>query len=422
MKHTAMKILLVLALASCLLFGTVGAVFAEEAQQSELNQLLSDIQGLMTKYGPEIAEEVRNGSKEGTMRYFEPEENSYYVAIGEERILKNAKSYADLLAADLSASYVKLAKSDMTMEQIPEAILQNNGSKIAMADIITLNLSINTFAKMAVNLVLGSDEGVAMDWNRYVPAEGVAEIQDTLSRLKQYLIQSGVSGAVSPLLLPGVTKEDALVIAAESFAYGTLSYATALPQVLDEIHAMNPNARIFVVGMDNPLSGASIKLSSGETMDLGSYVGHLIKMTDDCAQTAALERDYVTFVSASGTANSNDGATLTENKLILNYLNGVKAEALPNADGHAYINEKIQFSFRKMGDVDGDGAVSYNDALKALRASIGMETLDADAEAVGDVDGKLGLSYNDALKILRVSIGMDTFEPEFNDDNMTDIF
>ena len=88
MKHTAMKILLVLALASCLLFGTVGAVFAEEAQQSELNQLLSDIQGLMTKYGPEIAEEVRNGSKEGTMRYFEPEENSYYVAIGEERILK----------------------------------------------------------------------------------------------------------------------------------------------------------------------------------------------------------------------------------------------------------------------------------------------------------------------------------------------
>ena len=52
MKHTVTKILLVLVLASCLLFGAVGSVFAEEAQPSELNQLLSDIQDLMTKYGP----------------------------------------------------------------------------------------------------------------------------------------------------------------------------------------------------------------------------------------------------------------------------------------------------------------------------------------------------------------------------------
>ena len=79
---------------------------------------------------------------------------------------------------------------------------------------------------MAVNQVLGSDD-VAMVWSQYVSAEGVAEIQDTLGRLKQYLIQSGVSGDVSPLLLPGVTKEDALVTAAESFAYGTLAYAAA---------------------------------------------------------------------------------------------------------------------------------------------------------------------------------------------------
>lgn len=408
MKHTATKILLVLVLASCLLFGTVGAAFAEESQQSELNQLLTDIQGLMSKYGPEIPEEVKSGTKLGTLRYYKPSENSCYVAIGEKRILKDTKSYADLLAADLSASCVKLSEADLMMDQVIEKILNVKAAEIEQAELITLNLSINTFAKMAVSEIMGFDDGIELNWSKYISStEGVAEIQSTLNKLKQYFVQSGVSGPVSALM-PGVTKEKALTTAAESFAFGTLAYASALPQVLDEIHRINPNARVIVVGMDNPLGGSSIKLSSGEIMELGDYVGKLIQMTDDCAQTAALERPYVTFVSAPNAKNANDGKTLTETNLILTYLSGVKADAIPDAEGHAYINAQIQASFRKMGDVDGNGSVTYNDALKILRASIDLEKLDADAISVADVDGKTGISYNDALKILRFSIGMDT--------------
>lgn len=421
MKHTATKILLVLVLASCLLFGAVGSVFAEEAQPSELNQLLSDIQGLMTKYGPEISEEVQNGTKLGTLRYYSVGAKSHYVAIGEDRILKSDKSYADLLAADLGIGKTKLKASDLLMDQIPEKILKSNGSEIKKADLITINLSINTFAKVAVSEILGSNDGVALDWNKYVAEEGVAEIKATLDALKQYLIKSGVSGSVSALL-PGVTKEKALVTAAESFAYGTLAYAVTLPQVLDQIHTLNPNARIIVVGMDNPLSGASIKLSSGEIMDLGGYVGKLIKMTDNCAQTAALERQYVTFVSAPDAENANDGKTLSETQMILAYLNGVKAEALPNSNGNGYINERIQASFRKMGDVDGNGSAGYADALKILRSTIGLDTLDADGASVADVDGNGSVGYTDALKILRASINLDTLEPKTADrQNMTDL-
>ena len=141
-------------------------------------------------------------------------------------------------------------------------------------------------------------------------------------------------------------------------------------------------------------------------MELGSYVGKLIKMTDDCAQAETLTRPYVTFVSAPDAANANDNTTLSENKVITDYLRSVKDDAIPNAEGQAYIAGKIKASFRKLGDVNGDGVTNYNDALLVLRASIKLATLDEEAKLIGDVDGKAGLSYNDALKILRASIGL----------------
>ena len=77
MKHSVTKILLVLALVGCMLFGMLGTVFAEEPQESELNALLSDIQGLMNKYGPEIPQEVKAGTEKGPGGRSESSANSY---------------------------------------------------------------------------------------------------------------------------------------------------------------------------------------------------------------------------------------------------------------------------------------------------------------------------------------------------------
>ena len=59
-----------------------------------------------------------------------------------------------------------------------------------------------------------------------------------------------------------------------------------------------------------------------------------------------------------------------------------------------------------MGDVDGNGKLTYNDALIVLRASIKLTELTAQQEALADFDGNGKLDYNDALKILRASIGL----------------
>jgi hypothetical protein len=57
-----------------------------------------------------------------------------------------------------------------------------------------------------------------------------------------------------------------------------------------------------------------------------------------------------------------------------------------------------------MGDVDFDGKLSYNDALKVLRYSIGLESLEN--PAVADITGDGNVNYEDALGILRASIGL----------------
>ena len=57
-----------------------------------------------------------------------------------------------------------------------------------------------------------------------------------------------------------------------------------------------------------------------------------------------------------------------------------------------------------MGDVDFDGKLSYSDALKILRYSIGLEALEN--PAVADITGDGNINYEDALVILRASIGL----------------
>ena len=61
----------------------------------------------------------------------------------------------------------------------------------------------------------------------------------------------------------------------------------------------------------------------------------------------------------------------------------------------------------KLGDVNGDGTLSYKDALKVLRASIKLDTLTAEQEVLADFDGNGTINYEDALKILRTSIGLE---------------
>ena len=66
----------------------------------------------------------------------------------------------------------------------------------------------------------------------------------------------------------------------------------------------------------------------------------------------------------------------------------------------------------KTGDLDGDGEVTYLDAMEALRASVGLVELPEDIKSIADVDGDGEVTYLDAMDILRVAVGLDTFKPK----------
>ena len=77
---------------------------------------------------------------------------------------------------------------------------------------------------------------------------------------------------------------------------------------------------------------------------------------------------------------------------------------------HRYTDGKCELCGKRevallMGDVDGDGSLSYNDALMVLRYSISLGEL-ADP-TLADIDGDGQVTYNDALVILRRSIGLE---------------
>ena len=75
-------------------------------------------------------------------------------------------------------------------------------------------------------------------------------------------------------------------------------------------------------------------------------------------------------------------------------------------------NQEAVFSemyLNRMGDVNGDGAITANDAREALRASAQLSVLSDLQKRAADLDAN-GLTSADARKILRVSAGLDSFD------------
>lgn len=59
-----------------------------------------------------------------------------------------------------------------------------------------------------------------------------------------------------------------------------------------------------------------------------------------------------------------------------------------------------------LGDLDGDSAITANDALTILRASVGLSDLADDQTKLADIDADGQITANDALAVLRYSVGM----------------
>lgn len=67
-----------------------------------------------------------------------------------------------------------------------------------------------------------------------------------------------------------------------------------------------------------------------------------------------------------------------------------------------------------LGDIDGDGQITANDALAILRASVGMAELTPKQKKLADADKDESITANDALAVLRYSVGMEAADSPIN--------
>ena len=280
-----------------------------------------------------------------THDYYMVDEASYYVAIGDGTAVSE-ESYVEKLAEELGVAYNNLAVKGMLVADTYE-LLEKEAAEIAKADLITVGFGSNSFVNYAIdNIGAGILTGsfAEHDWASAVGAEGVTYVEEILAAIYAELEAQGLG-----TFEYGPIKADMaqlLTAAIESYAYAAISYATELPEVIDEIHAINPNAVVAIVGMYNP--NADMVLDLGETaFDIGEYVDYLVTAANVHNFTYALLTDKAIFVEADEVETVNTETTMDIGAFLVHYMDGygvVKTGEVmnPSEAGHEYIKTQIR--------------------------------------------------------------------------------
>lgn len=277
--------------------------------------------------------------------------------------------------------------------------------EIAKADLITIgygNNNFTTFVTAQLGRVAENKYPYEMDWSRYVGAEGVPYVEDALAEVYAYFTEAGLDAAYA----------DMLTLVVECYAYAYIGFAFNYTEVLNDIHEINPDALVIVVGSYNPIDEMVIDIE-GEQIALGEIVDGLIDLTNVHFTAYSMLTPNTIFVAAPDVETFFDADVAageykvvdTQTYLMAMYTNSGKAMHA-DANGHEYIKEQILNALTLhyqglWGDADGNGVVNTIDAMLVLKyytKTIGADELDL---SVSDVDGNGVVNTIDAMLILK---------------------
>lgn len=347
----------------------------------------------------ELKAAVYKAFKAATTADYEITYGSNYVAIGDDTA--NADdSYVDLLNAELGL----LVDADKTLTEF--TMIQDvelDEELVAGADFITLGFSAANFAAASADAFLGYTN---VDWTSYeLPETALAAVKLVVDEIIKYVEALGLSG-------------EALLnfcAAVEALAYNSLVYAYELPKTVAEIRAINPDAVLVVVGLDNPLENASVKLGDALNIPLDKLTDAIVEVSNVYTLAYAMITGDCTFVAAPNAANDAEGTLMQDEDLAKAVLRDLDT-LLPNAEGQKYIQERIynalNVSYNYLwGDVNLDAVVDYMDAVQMLRYDVGLIGEDEVYMPVFDVTADAEYDYQDAVAVLRYDVGLITKFP-----------
>ena len=127
--------------------------------------------------------------------------------------------------------------------------------------------------------------------------------------------------------------------ALDAFAFSLVSYACDLPELVNEIHDMNPDALVVILGMYNPLDGVIFDMN-GIQLDIGDYVNYLVDAEAAHAMAYCAATGNAIYVDAREVDTINQNSVMNLGHM-LQLLRDSCGALNPSETGSAYIAEQI---------------------------------------------------------------------------------
>lgn len=361
---------------------------ATDAATVKIRAAIDKILYALEKYGPQDS------------NYYEINEDSFYVALGDGTSTStDYEDYTDLFAKEFQLDYKNLSQNGLLIQDAG-AVIAENQADIAKADLITVGFGNVTLLEKALEAGISSAIATAptYDWNALVTEGGVAYVEALLSGIREKLIAQGMGGTftynVGGLLSIEIDTTDFVMAMIENYAYNAMAYAVTMPEYVNAIRAINPDATVLVVGMYNPLKGRNVDFN-GKPLPIGDMLDEVVKAATIHSKVYCSLTEKVILVEAPDVENVKLGDTMT----VVEFVGAVMAKfgLYPNEAGHTYIKDQlvnaldINNTKALIGDANLDGKISILDATTIQRhlaqlAPMLDEQLElADVNASGDV-------------------------------------
>ncbi len=375
---------------------------AKAAAEAKIAQIKAEIEAEIAALEAEIAAAYENA----TTGEYTVGADSYYVSIGDSDahgVVEMTDNYGEKLAAelglDVETQYAELTDV-LLVSELREALdSETYVSEIEKADLITVSMNKDNYTVFAldqVSAVLAGRKPAEMDWAQYLTEDGAALMDKAIAKFEAYLAEQGVDAALVPMV--------SLLL--ESYAYGYADFAFNYTEVLNKIHAINPEALVVVVGAYNPFDTLVV-----EDTAVGEYLDVVIALSDAHYLAYAMLTDNTVFVDVPDTTTVADDEyeVITLETYLTTILNPTQFHA--NEAGHEYIKNEILGALTvtveeppvvdpvfDKGDVNMDGTVNIQDAVQLYYYVNGKLELSDEALAIGDVAEPVGtVNIQDAV-------------------------
>ena len=371
---------------------------ASNAAAEKITVAVNKILNALEKYGPQDS------------NYYEINEDSFMVGLGDgTAVSEQYKDYVKQFAKENRLDYVNLAKNGLLIQDAG-AILAENYADIAKADLITVGFGNVTLLEEALNAALASalTGPQTYDWEALLTAQGAAYVEGILASVKEELIASGMSGEfsynVGGFFNIDIDITEFVTSFIENYAYNALVYAYTMPEYVNAVRQINPEAKILVVGMYNPFKGRGLEFD-GSVLPIGDVLDKVVDFATLHSKVYGSLTENVIFVEAPEVTNVNNG----KNMGVVEFVGAIMAKhgLYPNEAGHTYVKDQLTNALEinnttpLLGDANLDGTVNILDATEIQRFMAELCTMTDEQKALADVDHDGSITVLDATVIQR---------------------